>query len=144
MKGWYPVFRKEMANFFTSPIAYVVIASFLLISGFFFWANVSLMSLISLQAAGNPMISERINLSDLVIRPLVQNMSIVLLFLLPLLTMRLFSEEKKSGSIELLLTYPITDLAVLAGKFFRRRSAPADNVGCNSVLFIDSICYRRS
>jgi ABC-2 type transport system permease protein len=118
MKGWYPVFRKEMANFFTSPIAYVVIASFLLISGFFFWANVSLMSLISLQATHNPMISEKINLSDLVIRPLVQNMSIVLLFLLPLLTMRLFSEEKKVGSIELLLTYPITDLGVLAGKFF--------------------------
>lgn len=117
MKGLYAIFRKETANFFVSPIAYAVIASFLLISGFFFWANVSFMSLVSLQAANNPMIAERINLTDVVIRPLVQNMSIVLLFVMPLLTMRLFSEEKKSGTIELLLTYPVTDLAVLFGKF---------------------------
>jgi gliding motility-associated transport system permease protein len=117
MKGLYAIFRKETANFFVSPIAYAVIAIFLLVSGFFFWANVSFMSLISLQAANNPMIAERINLTDVVIRPLVQNMSIVLLFVMPLLTMRLFSEEKKSGTIELLLTYPVTDLAVLFGKF---------------------------
>ncbi|MGO9572505.1 MAG: ABC transporter permease [Desulfomonilaceae bacterium] len=117
MKGLYAIFRKETANFFVSPIAYTVMASFLLITGFFFWANVSFMSLVSLQAANNPMIAERINLTDVVIRPLVQNMSIVLLFVMPLLTMRLFSEEKKSGTIELLLTYPVTDLAVLFGKF---------------------------
>jgi ABC-2 type transport system permease protein len=117
MKGLYAIFRKETANFFVSPIAYAVIAIFLLISGFFFWANVSFMSLVSLQAANNPMIAERINLTDVVIRPLVQNMSIVLLFVMPLLTMRLFSEEKKSGTIELLLTYPVTDLAILFGKF---------------------------
>ena len=117
MKGLYTIFRKETANFFVSPIAYAVIAIFLLVSGFFFWANVSFMSLVSLQAANNPMIAERINLTDVVIRPLVQNMSIVLLFVMPLLTMRLFSEEKKSGTIELLLTYPVTDLAILFGKF---------------------------
>lgn len=117
MKGLFAIFRKETANFFVSPIAYAVTASFLLISGFFFWANVSFMSLVSLQAANNPMIAERINLTDVVIRPLVQNMSIVLLFVMPLMTMRLFSEEKKSGTIELLLTYPVTDLAVLFGKY---------------------------
>jgi ABC-2 type transport system permease protein len=117
MRGWYAVFRKETANFFVSPIAYAVIAIFLVIAGFFFWANVSLMSLISLQAANNPMISSRINITDIVIRPLIQNMSIVMLFLMPLITMRLFSEEKKSGSIELLLTYPISDIGVLMGKF---------------------------
>lgn len=117
MKGLYAIFRKETANFFVSPIAYAVVAIFLLVSGFFFWANVSFMSLVSLQAANNPMIADRINLTDVVIRPLVQNMSIVLLFVMPLLTMRLFSEEKKSGTIELLLTYPVTDLAILFGKF---------------------------
>ena len=117
MHGFFAVFRKEISNFFVSPIAYSVIAIFLLVSGFFFWANVSFMSLISLQAAGNPMIAERINLTDLVIRPLMQNMSIILLFVMPLLTMRLFSEEKKSGTIELLLTYPIDDSAFVFGKF---------------------------
>ncbi|MDQ7783521.1 MAG: ABC transporter permease [Desulfomonilaceae bacterium] len=117
MKGWYPVFCKETANFFVSPIAYAVIAVFLLISGFFFWANMSWLSLVSLQAASNPAFAGRINITDFVVRPLIQNMSIILLFVIPLLSMRLFSEEKRSGSIELLLTYPITDSGVLAGKF---------------------------
>lgn len=117
MRGWYPVFRKEVTNFFVSPIAYAVIAIFLLITGFFFWANMSLMSVISLQAASNPAFAGRINVTDFVLRPLVANVSIILLFVMPLLSMRLFSEEKRSGAIELLLTYPITDMGVLAGKF---------------------------
>ncbi len=117
MNGWYPVFRKELANFFVSPIAYLVIAGFALVSGFFFWANVSFFSLISLQAANQPMVMEQLNLTDMVIRPLVQNMSIMLLILMPLLSMRLFSEEKRSGTIELLLTYPLSDGGIIAGKF---------------------------
>lgn len=117
MRGWYAVFCKETANFFVSPIAYAVIAVFLLISGFFFWASMSLLSVVSIQAASNPAFSGRINITDFVVRPLIQNMSIILLFVIPLLSMRLFSEEKKSGCIELLLTYPITDAGVLVGKF---------------------------
>jgi len=117
MTGWYAVFRKETANFFVSPIAYAVIAIFLLIAGFFFYAHLSWLSLVSLQAANNPMVSSRINFTDVVVRPLIQNMSIIMLFVMPLLSMRLLSEEKKSGCIELLLTYPITDLGVLVGKF---------------------------
>ena len=81
MNGLLAIFRKEMSNFFVSPIAYTVISCFLIIAGFFFWANVSLLSLVSLQAANDPSISSRINLTDVVIRPLVQNMSIILLFL---------------------------------------------------------------
>jgi ABC-2 type transport system permease protein len=118
MTGLVAVFRKEMAGYFTSPVAYWVIACFLVICGFFFWANISFMSMVSLQAMNNPMIAERINLTDVVVRPLLQNMGIVLLFVIPLLTMRVFSEEKKSGSIELLLTYPISDPAVVLGKYF--------------------------
>jgi ABC-2 type transport system permease protein len=117
MKGFYAVFRKETANFFVSPIAYAVITIFLLITGFLFRDTLAYMSLLSLQAANNPMVAERINPTEAVVQPLLQTMSIILLFLLPMLTMRLFSEEKKSGTIELLLTYPITDPAVLAGKF---------------------------
>lgn len=117
MRGFYAVFRKETANFFVSPIAYAVLTIFLLIVGFIFWANVSYMSMISLKAANNPMVVERINVTDFIVRPLMQNMGFILLFVMPLLTMRLFSEEKKSGCIELLLTYPVTDFGILAGKF---------------------------
>lgn len=117
MRGWYAVFHKEIAGFFSVPVAYAVTGSFLLLAGFFFWANVSFMNLISLQAANSPMLMQRINLTDVVVRPLVQNMAIVLLFVMPLLTMRIFSEEKKTGTIELLLTYPVSDLAVIMGKY---------------------------
>ncbi len=117
MRGLYTVFRKEIANFFVSPIAYVIIAIFLLISGFIFRDTMAYMSLLSLQAANNPAIAERINPTDAVVQPVLQTMAIILLFVMPLLTMRLFSEEKKSGTIELLLTYPMTDMAVLGGKF---------------------------
>jgi len=117
VNGLVAIFRKEMANFFVSPVAYAVIGIFLIIAGFFFWANVSLLSLVSLQAANDPAITARINLTDVVIRPLIQNISIILLFLVPLLTMRLFSEEKKIGTIELLLTYPVNDFGIVFGKF---------------------------
>jgi len=117
MHGFLAVFRKEMSNFFVSPIAYSVIAIFLLIWGVFFALYVWGMSDISFRAAGNPAVAERINSTDLVIRPLIQNMAVILLFVVPMLTMRLFSEEKKSGTMELLLTYPIDDSAFVFGKF---------------------------
>jgi ABC-2 type transport system permease protein len=117
MRGFYAVFTKELANFFVSPIAYALIVGFLTITGFIFWMNVAYMGLLSMQAAGNPMFAERINVTDFVLKPIMQNMGFIMLFVVPLLTMRLFSEEKKSGTIELILTYPITDTAVLAAKF---------------------------
>jgi len=117
MAGWLAVFRKEVLNFFVSPIAYAVIGCFLLISGFFFWANLSFYSLLSLQAMSSPMFAQQINMTDIVIRPLIQNTGIVLLIAVPFLTMRLFAEEKKTGTIELLLTYPISDVGVWAGKY---------------------------
>ena len=52
-----------------------------------------------------------------VLRPLFQNVSVIMLLMMPILTMRLFSEEKKSGTIELLLTYPVRDGEVLLGKY---------------------------
>ncbi len=75
------------------------------------------MSTVSLQAANIPGIAQQLNVTDFIVRPLMQNMGFVLLFMMPLVSMRLFSEEKKSGCIELLLTYPVTDIGVLAGKF---------------------------
>ena len=58
-----------------------------------------------------------LNITDSVLRPLFSNVSVILLLLMPLVTMRLFAEERRSGTIELLLTYPVRDGAVLLGKF---------------------------
>jgi ABC-2 type transport system permease protein len=71
----------------------------------------------SMQAAMNPQMGRDLNVTDSVLRPLFSNMSVILLLLMPLITMRLFAEERRSGTIELLLTYPVRDGAVLLGKF---------------------------
>ncbi|MFC1836752.1 ABC transporter permease [Thermodesulfobacteriota bacterium] len=117
MRGFYAVFRKEMANFFASPIAYVVIAGFLLFAGLFFSSSLKWFSYISVRAASAPQYADKITVDRLVTQQVIPNMAVILLFLACLLTMRLFAEEKRSGSIELLLTYPIRDTAIMFGKF---------------------------
>jgi len=114
---WWAVFKKEMWLYFGSPVAYVVFTFFLLISGWFFSQIFLYYSNASMQAFMQPQFGQSLNITDNVMRPLFSNMAVVLLFFVPMLTMRLFAEEKKSGTIELLLTYPIRDGEVLAGKF---------------------------
>jgi len=114
---WLPVFKKEMRLYFGSPVAYVVFAFFLLISGWFFSQIFLYYSDISMRSFMQPGMGQNLNITENVMRPLLTNMSVVLLFLLPMVTMRLFAEEKKSGTIELLLTYPVRDGEVMAGKY---------------------------
>ena len=114
---WLPVFKKEMRLFFGSPVAYVVFTFFLLISGWFFSQIFLYYSDISMRSFMQPGMAQSLNITDSVMRPLFTNMSVVLLFFMPMLTMRLFAEEKKSGTMELLLTYPVRDGEVLAGKY---------------------------
>jgi gliding motility-associated transport system permease protein len=114
---WLPVFKKEMRLFFGSPVAYVVFTFFLLISGWFFSQIFLYYSDMSMRSFMQPGMAQSLNISESVMRPLFTNMSVVLLFFMPMLTMRLFAEEKKSGTMELLLTYPVRDGEVLAGKF---------------------------
>ncbi|MBI4587711.1 MAG: ABC transporter permease subunit, partial [Candidatus Rokubacteria bacterium] len=115
--GFWTVFKKEMRLYFTSPVAYVVFTFFLLIVGYFFYSIFAFFNLTSMQAAMNPAFGRDLNVTDAVMRPLFSNTGIILLFFMPMLTMRLFAEEKRSGTIELLLTYPVRDGEVLVGKF---------------------------
>jgi ABC-2 type transport system permease protein len=117
MKGFSAVFRRELYASFASPIFYVVGTIFLVLSGYFFYTSVAYYSLVSFQAAQNPYIGGQVNLNEMVVKPLFDDMSIILLLIVPLLTMRLLAEEKKNGTIELLLTYPIQELAVVLGKY---------------------------
>ena len=116
MKVW-AIFKKEMRLYFTSPVAWVVLTIFLFIAGYFFASIFSFFSQASIQSAMNPQMGRDLNVTDSVMRPLFSNISVILLLLMPLVTMRLFAEERRAGTIELLLTYPVRDGAVLAGKY---------------------------
>lgn len=111
------IYRKELQYYFHSLTAYVMIALFLLLSGYFFYSIFRYYNYMSFQAAQAPHIAAQLNLIDGVMRPLMGNVSVVLLFALPLLTMRLLAEEKRQGTFELLLTYPVSDFAAVAGKY---------------------------
>ena len=107
--------QKELKSYFASPIAYIVIGFFALVFGWFYYVAVSYFLQASLQM-GMPGAGQ-ININTMAIRPLLQNVAVVALFMLPLITMRTYAEEKRSGTIELLLTSPLTDTQIVLGKF---------------------------
>ncbi|MCU0587494.1 MAG: ABC transporter permease subunit [Syntrophobacteraceae bacterium] len=117
MKGFAAVYRKELYSLFASPIFYVVAVVFLVITGYFLYSLVAYYNILSFQASQNPMALKQLNMSDMVVRPFFGDVSIVLLLISPLLTMRLYAEERKTGTIELLFTYPISDRSTLLAKF---------------------------
>jgi len=109
--------KKELRTLFFSPLAYIVMGVFLLITGYIFLVLVNNFSMMSVNALRNPVVADRVNAGDAIIRPLFQNLIFLLLIISPILTMRSFSEEKKLGTIELLHTYPLTEIQLIAGKF---------------------------
>ena len=117
MKGFGSVYRKELYSLFASPIFYVVACTFLVISGYFFYSALAYFNMLSFQASQNPMMAQQLNFTDMVMRPFFFDISIVLLLISPLLTMRLYAEERKTGTMELLFTYPIADRTTVLAKF---------------------------
>lgn len=118
MGNFWAVFKRELKVYFASPIAYAAITIFLIISGYFFFSTVSYYALATFQAMQNPRMMQTLTVADMVIRPLFSNMGVIMLMMMPTITMRLFAEEKKSGTFELLFTFPIRDIEVLLGKYF--------------------------
>lgn len=108
--------RKELKSYFSSPIAYGLMAFFALIFGYFFYAAVA----IFVMRSTDPMMAQRpmpMDLNEWIVRPVMMNVSVIGLFIIPMITMRLFAEEKKTGTIELLATSPITDVEIIVGKW---------------------------
>lgn len=99
MRNIFIIAKKELRSYFTSAIAYVVFAMFLVLAGYFFSAILLITKQASFAGAA-------------------YNITITLLFLVPLITMRLFAEERKLGTLEILLTKPVKDFEVVLGKFF--------------------------
>jgi ABC-2 type transport system permease protein len=114
MSNTLAIARKELRSYFASPIGFVMIGLFAIVYGFFYITMLKFFDRQSLQfmAGGGAT-----DVNEQLIRPLFSNVQVILLFILPLITMRTYAEEKRSGTIELLLTSPITDLEIVAGKF---------------------------
>jgi len=117
MRNVIVIFQKELKSYFASPIAYLLLAIFAVIFGFFFYSATRFFVLQGMQmqmmGRGMPM-----DVNEYVIRPLLTNASVIGLFLIPMITMRLYAEEKRSGTIELLMTSPVRDLEIVLGKWF--------------------------
>jgi ABC-2 type transport system permease protein len=110
--------QKELKSYFASPIAYIVIGLWALLYGYFFVAILQYFMRQSMQLSQFGMQGpQAVNVNQMLIRPLLQNVTILCLFLLPMVTMRTYAEEKRSGTIELLLTSPVSDFQIIMGKF---------------------------
>jgi len=110
---------REIRSYFSSPVAYVLIAVYLALAGYFFFALLSAFNT-TLQIYSmmrNPELLQRFNLNQMVIIPLLANLSVLLIFIVPAITMRMFPEEKRAGTYELLLTSPLRVGEIVLGKF---------------------------
>ena len=117
MRNIWTICRKELRIYFVSFIAYLLLTMFALIFGFFFWNALAyfVVAGMEMQMRGETM---PMNVNEQIIRPLLSNVSVVGLFFIPMITMRLFAEEKRSGTIELLATSPVRDIEIILGKWF--------------------------
>jgi ABC-2 type transport system permease protein len=114
MRNMLAIAGKELRGYFGSPTAYIVLGLFALVFGWFFYVPLAYFNRQSMQMGMGP---GAMNISQMLITPVFVNATVVMLFLLPAITMRTYSEEKRSGTIELLLTSPLTDAQIILGKF---------------------------
>src|SRR6202049_978376 len=108
--------RKELRSYFASPIAYLLLTMFALIFGFFFWNSLGYFVLMGMESQMRGQMMP-MNLNEMIIPPTLSNVGVIGLFFIPMITMRLFAEEKRSGTIELLATSPIRDIEIILGKW---------------------------
>ncbi|HEY3132980.1 MAG TPA: ABC transporter permease subunit [Acidobacteriota bacterium] len=120
MRNIWTILKKDLSLFFVSPIAYVVLTVFLFISGFFFYNIVAsvmqfaIQEMMQAQQFGPPPARDY---TQEVFRGFFGVLSTIILFLLPMLTMGIFADEKRRGTIELLMTSPVTQWQLILGKF---------------------------
>jgi ABC-2 type transport system permease protein len=107
MRPTLSLIRREFTAYFLSPIAYVVLAVFLLVTGHLFYLTLNLLTESGPRGVEFPM---QTMLGD-------EKFWLVFLFIPPLLTMRLFAEERGSGTLEMLMTAPVRDWQVVLAKF---------------------------
>ena len=116
MRNVWTICRRELYSYFVSPIAWVLLTIFAFLSGAFTYIITASFVRASLEGQMTGQ-SFPMNVNEQVIRPLFSNVAVIGLFLIPLISMRLFAEEKRQGTIELLVTSPVHDLEIVLGKW---------------------------
>jgi len=120
----FAIAAKEIKSSFSTPLAYVLLAGFLLLSGFFFFTLLTQFNEVLSKSQMLP--TEKPSLNEWVVIPFYQTLEILLVFLVPILTMRSIAEERQLGTFELLATSPLSVSEIVFGKF----------LGTVSVVFI--------
>ncbi len=117
MRDLFAIYKRELKAYFVSPVAYVVLVIFLAVAGFFFAAIIMEFVMRSVSMQQYPYGPPEMTQLTTWLGFWFTNTAVWMLFVLPLLSMRLFSEEKRQGTMELLFTYPIRDAATVLGKY---------------------------
>src|SRR5687767_938397 len=115
IKNIWTIARRDFRAYFTSPIAYIIISAFMFIIGWMFYMSLAHFAQMSAQYQFGG--GKGPSITDAIIRPLYGNMNVILLFMVPFITMRLFAEERKQHTIELLMTSPVALWEIVFGKF---------------------------
>jgi ABC-2 type transport system permease protein len=119
MSNTLAIFKKELRVYFTTATSYVFIGAFAIICAYFFLVLVSQFAQISTQymSMQAQQMLERLNFNDMVIAPLFSNVQIFLLIMVPMISMRLIAEEKRSKTMQLLMTTPVRPIEIVLGKY---------------------------
>ena len=117
MKNSWIIAKRDLGSFFNSPIFYVITTVFLIIYSYIFINILSFFSMQSMQSGQLQQMGIALNVNEMVIEPSFQNMAVVLLLIIPIVTMRSFAEEKKSKTFRLLLSSPVHLKEIILGKF---------------------------
>jgi len=118
VKNVFWIARRELATYFVSPLAYLILAVFTFVIGFSFSLNLIAFARQCLIYGSNPYYLQQLNVNEQVVRPLFGGfVPVFLLILFPAITMRLLPEEKRQGTAELILTSPVTSAQIVLGKY---------------------------
>jgi|TARA_B110000495_G_C22871010_1_gene507916 ABC-2 type transport system permease protein len=117
MRAVLAIAKRELGGFFSTPMGWLCLVGFVVISGFFFALMTSEFSVQATQAAFNPYLDDQVSLNEWLIQPFFANTSVILLMISPAISMRLLAEDRRQRSIELLLSSPISSGQIVLGKY---------------------------
>lgn len=117
MRATLAIARRELEQYFATPMGWLCLCGFVLVTGFFFALMTTDYSVQASQSAFNPYMQEEMNVNDWLVQPFFANTAVILLLLCPALSMRLFAEDRRQRSLELLLSSPIGSGQIVLGKY---------------------------